>query len=164
MRTGSFRVHADWGHLAFVLAVAAFCAWYWFDARAASTSIQNLLIIQPAAIFVLLLCAAIAVRLVRIERAAEVSEKRAQAAALLRALRDSGELRGAFFAVLLGAYVAGVLFAGFDLATFLFLAAGMFVLGERRPAVLAGFSGLLALALSYGFKVMLSVPVPTIVF
>lgn len=160
MRIGSLRLHADRGHLAFVLAVAAFCAWYWFDTRASSASVQNLLVIQPAAIVALLLCAAIAIRTVRIERV-QAPEGRRPAASLLRA---SGELRGALFAVLLGAYVAGVLFVGFDLATFIFLAGGMFVLGERRPAVLAGFSALLALALSYGFKVMLSVPVPTVVF
>ena len=167
MKIGSVRLHVEWGHLAFVLFMAAFCAWFWLDARAASTNVQNLLVIQPAAIFALLLCAAIAIRLVKIERidtAGSNPEKPAPAASVLRALWRAGELRGILIAALLGAYVFGVLLAGFDLATFLFLAAGMFLLGERRPLFLGGFSALFALALSYGFKVMLSVPVPTLLF
>jgi len=167
MRIGSVRLHVEWGHLAFVLFMAAFCVWFWLDARAASTNVQNLLVIQPAAIFALLLCAAIAIRLVKIERMDPVEGspgKHASAASVLRALWRAGELRGILVAALLGAYVFGVPLAGFDLATFLFLAAGMFVLGERRPLFLGGFSALFALALSYGFKVMLSVPVPTLLF
>ncbi|MBI3936047.1 MAG: tripartite tricarboxylate transporter TctB family protein [Betaproteobacteria bacterium] len=167
MRIGSSRLRVEWGHLAFVLAIAAFCAWYWLDARAASTSTQNLLLIQPAALLALFLCAVIATRLVNVERVADEAksgEESAGAAAPWEALRHSGALRGVLFAALLGAYVAAVLFAGFDLATFVFLAAGMFLLGERRPLVLVGFAALFAAALSYSFKNMLSVPVPTIFF
>lgn len=165
MRIASFRLRAEWGHLAFVVAIAAFCVWYWLDARAASTSTQNLLLIQPAAILALFLCAVIAARLVRVERVAdEARSGRESAAPPWETLRRTGALRGVLFAALLGAYVAAVLFTGFDVSTFVFLAAGMFLLGERRPLVLLGFAAFFAAALSYAFKHMLSVPVPTIFF
>lgn len=158
MRIGSVRVRVEWGHLAFVGAAAAFCVWYWLDARSASTSVQNLLLIQPAAVLALILCVAIAPGAVHIERdAPRGSEARAGSF-------DVREWRGVIVAGLLALYVAAVLHAGFDLATFVFLAAAMYVLGERRWLYLIGYSAVFALAMSYAFKVMLSVPVPTLLF
>ncbi len=156
MATGSFRTRFAWGHLAFVAAVAVFCLWYWHDARRASDDVENLLLIQPAALVALLLCAVIAAGSSGNGRPADDQTEGVPSSAR--------EGRGIAVAVLLGLYVAAVIPMGFDLATFAFLAAAMYVLGERRLLVLVGYSAALALGMSYAFKSLLSVPVPTLLF
>ena len=158
MRVGSYRVRVEAGHLAFVGAIAAFCVWYWLDAREASTSIQNLLLIQPASILALGLCAMVAMSAIKVERA-EAGAKPAGGDA-----PSARQWRGPIVAVLLALHVATLLHVGFDVATFAFLAASMFALGERRPVFLIGYAAVFALAMSYAFKFMLSVPVPTLLF
>ena len=155
MKTGSKHLRVDWAHLALVAGIAAFCLWFWFDARSASSDVQNLLVIQPAAILALALCAVIAFGAVRAEPDAAGPESGTAA-------RPGREWRGVLVAVLLGLYVLALVPVGFDVATFVFLAAGMYLLGERRPVFLVGYSAVFAAAMSYGFKVMLSVPVPTL--
>jgi hypothetical protein len=157
------RLRVEWGHLALVAGIAAFCGWYWFDARSASSNVQNLLLIQPAAILALALCAAIAYGAVTVERDGPAVAPPESAATAAPAVRKR-EWRGVLVAGLLGVHVVAIIPLGFDVATFAFLAAAMYLLGERRPVFLLGYSAVLAVALSYGFKVMLSVPVPTLLF
>ena len=162
MKIGSAQLRIEWGHLAFVAVIAAFCLWYWQDARAASTDIQNLLLIQPAAILALALCAAVVSRAIRLEDAEPSADEPPAAAA--SEPPHGREWRGIVVASLLLLYVIALLPVGFDVATFVFLAVSMFTLGERRPLFLLGYSAVLAVGLSYGFKVVLSVPVPTLLF
>ncbi|MBI3044417.1 MAG: tripartite tricarboxylate transporter TctB family protein [Betaproteobacteria bacterium] len=157
MKVGSYRVRVEGGHLAFVGAIAAFCVWYWLDARAASTNVQNLLLIQPAAFLALALCVAIAAGTVKADR----PDASAEPPGAAPSARDG---RGLVVAGLLVLYVAVLLYIGFEVATFAFLAGSMYALGERRPVFLVVFSGAFAGAMSYAFKFMLSVPVPTLLF
>jgi hypothetical protein len=160
VKIGAARLRVDWGHLALVAGLAAFCLWYWLDARSASSSTQNLLLIQPAAVLALALCAVIAWGIVTVERETPPGEPPESAVPVVR----KREWRGVLVAGLLGMLVVAVIPVGFDVATFVFLAAAMYVLGERRAIILIGYSAALAAGLSYGFKVMLSVPVPTLLF
>ncbi len=162
MRIGSVRLVVEWGHLALVAGIAGFCVWYWLDARAASSNVQNLLLIQPAALLALGLCVVVAAGSIRVHRNRTGGDEAAPEPehAPKHATRD---WRGIQIAALLGLFVASLLCAGFDVATFVFMAAGMYVLGERRPLLLAGYSAGFAAAMSYAFKFMLSVPVPTLI-
>lgn len=156
METQSQPRTMPWGHFALLAGIAAFTLWYWQDARRASSDIQNLLLIQPAAILALALCAMIVIGALR-QRA---DETHATESGSWRSRHG----RGIAVALLLAAYVVALVPVGFDVATFVFLAAAMYALGERRTLFLAGYSALLSGFLSYGFKVMLSVPVPTLLF
>jgi hypothetical protein len=55
MQIGKRTYKVDWGHLLVVTAVVVFSIGYLFDARATSLNIQNLLLVQPTALFVLLM-------------------------------------------------------------------------------------------------------------
>jgi hypothetical protein len=55
MRIGSRVWVVDWGHLAVATFIAGVSLAYLVDARAASLNIQNLLLVQPTALLVLLL-------------------------------------------------------------------------------------------------------------
>src|SRR6478752_65817 len=70
LRLAGRRLVVDTPHVAFVSAIVGFCAWYLFDARGASTNVQNLLLIEPTAILVFVLYAFILRDAVTIERPA----------------------------------------------------------------------------------------------
>jgi putative tricarboxylic transport membrane protein len=64
---------------------------------------------------------------------------------------------------LLGVYVLVMDWIGFDAATFLFIAAMMFLQGERRIGWLAGFSLCFAFLVSLFFEYMIPYPMPMLV-
>lgn len=57
---GPIRLEVDLGHLAFVGALAAYSVWRLVDARSASASFYNLLLIQPTVVVALILALIIA--------------------------------------------------------------------------------------------------------
>lgn len=158
-RVGRYRIRIDLGHLLFATAIAGYCIWYLRDTRAASTSLQNLLLIQPAVVVALLLFLAILPRTVSVEAVAGAAPRE-------EGLRRTGWSREGTRVLaligLLGAYVFVMSDIGFDVATFLFISGSLLLQGERRPSLVV----LLPLAFTavtvYGFKTMLSVPVPTL--
>ena len=50
-----YRVSADWGHIAFVTAIAIICLIYLFDTLSVSRHIHNTILVVPAAGLILLL-------------------------------------------------------------------------------------------------------------
>jgi hypothetical protein len=161
-RLGRYRVRLDPGHLLFVSVITGYCLWYLVDTRAASTSVQNLLLIQPAVVLALLLFVAILPTVVSIER---VPDSEAPAAAPRpggkRLGRDGLRILGLI--VLLGVYVIVMTDLGFDVATFLFVSGSLLLQGERRPSMVIVLPLAFTALTVYGFKVMLSIPVPTLV-
>ncbi len=53
MRIGQHRYTIDYGHLALITLIAAAVFWYLLDARSVSLSVNNLLLVQPVALFAL---------------------------------------------------------------------------------------------------------------
>ncbi len=156
---GSRVVKVDWGGLAVAAAITAYCVWYFLDARAASPRVQNMLLIMPAVASIVVLFIIIAIQTVRLDRledgAPKVAERRSFRLPALARLRIPA-LMG-----LLGGYVFSLPTVGFDLATFLYIGLSLAVQGERRPAVLIGFSLVFAVALTWAFQRILTVSVPT---
>jgi len=67
--------------------------------------------------------------------------------------------------VLVGLYVLIVVTVGLaDLATFVFVAVSLMLLGERRPWAVGAYSAAFTVAVVGGLKVMLSYDVPTLLF
>ncbi|HEX7124390.1 MAG TPA: tripartite tricarboxylate transporter TctB family protein [Thermodesulfobacteriota bacterium] len=160
---GRYRIRVDPGHLLFVCSVGGYCLWYLADTRAASTSVQNLLLIQPAVAVALLLVLAILPTVVSIERAAGPVTPAPQPAQAGSGRRLGDGLRILGLIALLGLYVLLMTDIGFDAATFLFVGGSLLLLGERRPSLVILLPLVFTALTVYGFKVMLSIPVPTLV-
>lgn len=124
---------AYWGHVALVLGIGGLCVWYLADAARASPSVENLLLIGPAATLVILIGAGIIW--------AEFRKGLARPAAVKTLTgQDRAGLRTAAFMALMVAYVIGLALIAFDVATVLFAAASLYALGERRILFLGGFA------------------------
>jgi hypothetical protein len=71
------------------------------------------------------------------------------------------DIRALSFMAVLAVYVTAIPFAGFDIASFVFLATALLIQGERRPTVVLGFSLICAALVVWMFVSVLDVPLPT---
>ncbi|RAH97763.1 hypothetical protein DLJ53_28400 [Acuticoccus sediminis] len=157
MSIGTLRFTGPWGHCLLVLGFAAFVGWYTADAYAASSKIKNLLLIGPVGLVAAVLCAvtlATQVPRLRIARSAEPAPREGT-------FRERWGVAAACAG--LAAYVMLMPWIGFDVATALFVAAGMTLQGERRPWVSLPFGALVGALTTYAMETVLSVPVPSLV-
>ncbi len=155
IKAGRSTIVVDLPHLAVVTAIVGFCWWYFLHARAASNTLENLLLIEPAAIGALILYVIILRDVVQIVRDPEALEvTRAPLARIVR-YRIFGCM------ALLCAYVAAMGLIGFDLATVLYVGLTLALLGERRPVMLTLLPLIFGIAVVYLFRQMITVPVPT---
>lgn len=130
-------------------------SWYLIDSYKASATTENLLLILPAGIVVLGLSLWILVSSLRdSERVAEEKEEKKKE-------KKEVSILGAM--IILAGFVLSMDWIGFDVATFLFIAALMFLQGERRIAWLAGFSFVFAFLVSIFFQYMIPYPMPMLI-
>lgn len=153
------RLEARWGPLALAALMTGWSLWYFVDAYTTSPRVQNLIFIAPAVAIVALLFAVILVTAV-LRGSEEVKENDAQVvSATAQRLRTPIAVM-----IMLVLYAATLPRIGFDLGTFLFIAGTLLAQGERRPAVVIGFSAVFALIIVWLFKMMLTLDMPTWVF
>jgi hypothetical protein len=143
-------------HLGFVLVLGLFVGWYLWTSVAASATFENLLLVGPVGVVGLVLVAIVIVQTV-------VQKNTTPAAA--GAIPDRmpvGRTRDAIAVIIAFlAFVATTSIVGFDLATFLFMAAVMWYLGERRIVWIVGLSLAVAVLLTAGALATLTYPLPT---
>ena len=154
MQLGKLRLEGPWGNTALLLVFIGFSLWYLHDAHRASSNVQNLLLIGPAsgvAVAAGLWLLARDLRHLRIRRIDPTPDP--------RTLRDRYGPLAAMTALVL--YAVAMPYVGFDVATFAFIATGMWIQGERRVAVLIGFPALVTVAVIYALQNVLFTPVPT---
>jgi len=161
-----FRGHAytiDYGHLTLVGLIAAATIWYLFDTRSVSTSINNILLVQPVAIFAVLMCLLVVPqcfkRVTDTVEPAKPSDYDPLAPQL--PTERSEVIRMALLGAALGVFVFALNVIGFDIAIFLFCIAAMAICGERRPLHLATFSLIVTVVAIYGFKALIPFPMFT---
>lgn len=127
--------------------------WYLTDAYRASSSTENLLLILPASIVVIALCLWIIGRTLY-----EAMQNRAQESEEEKPERKQVSVFGAM--CILAGFVLSMDWIGFDVATFLFMVALMFLQGERRPFWLGCFPLVFAVLVSLFFEYMIPYPMP----
>jgi Tripartite tricarboxylate transporter TctB family len=162
IRGHEYRV--DWTHLIFVTFVAAFILWYLLDARSVSLGVNNLLLVQPLAIFALIMYLVIVPQCFRrADLADEPEEERAVDDPLAPALPKAGQelLRVGVLGVALGLFVFSLNIVGFDIAIWLFALVTMAVCGERRPIPLILYPLAVTLVAVYGFRALMPYPMAT---
>lgn len=149
------RRAVDWGHLALLIVICTVVVAYWLDARATSLKMGNLLLVQPAAIVALVLAAMVLPQVFRRR------EPRGQADGEGRKVEAPGELlKVALLAGAFGAMVFSLETVGFDVATFLFTAVGLWICGERRLWLIGLFSAIFTAAIIYGYQMLVPYPFP----
>ncbi|HMA16452.1 MAG TPA: tripartite tricarboxylate transporter TctB family protein [Kiloniellaceae bacterium] len=157
MKQPKTSLRVDWGHLALVLLICAVVVAYLLDTRATSLRINNLLLVQPTSIIALILAALVLPQCFRRKDAAEGDADPAKR----ESWRDLGKI--AALAAAFGAFTVSLETLGFDAATFIFLALGTYICGERRLWVIALFSGVFTAAIVYGYQVLVPYPFPLLV-
>lgn len=150
MQSSQGRLVVMWGHLALLAVIAAIVVAYWMDARATSLKVNNLLLVQPASILALVLAALVVPHCFR--RIAPAEELRTES------LSDLGKV--AALAACFGAFATMLEIIGFDVATFLFMVAALFICGERRWSVNLPFSAVFTVLLIYGYGALIPFPFP----
>ena len=153
----------DWGHAVLVLFLAALTVFYLADAYEASPRVRNLILVLPASIVSLTLCAVIGVGIIgkALSRDSEfpsAGETVASGRPLPERFR-TGILIGLF-----ALYILTLPTLGFDLGSLLFMVAALLAEGERSPIVLVGIPLTMAAAVTLGFRYLLPYPMPTLLF
>jgi len=132
-----------------------FSFWYLMDAYQASSSTENMLLILPAAAVVMVLCSwiigCVLYNNIRNDSVNSKPEKK-------QSEKKQVSVFGAM--CILGGFVLTMDFIGFDLATFLFMIALMFLQGERRLFWLGIFPLVFAILVSLFFQYMIPYPMP----
>lgn len=146
-------ISIQWGHLALLLTIAAIVVAYWLDARATSLRPNNLMLVQPASLLALALVLAVLPQCF-VRRSAEAGEDGEDG----ESLGDLGRV-GAL-AACFGAFAIGLERVGFDVSTFLFMAAALWLCGERRWWVVLGFSAIFTALLIWGYGALIPFPFP----
>jgi len=143
------RIAIDLPHLAFATTIAGWCAWFLRDAWLSASDVENLILIAPAAIAAIILYGFVAAGCFhRVTGDAKPAPLRAPLTAGI-AIKIAGAMG---------------LLAGFDIASFVYLFAMMFFLGERRILVLLLVPLIFCIAAIYCFNAILSTPLPLFFF
>ena len=159
MRIGSYRVSADLGHLAFLAAMASFCAWYLLDTWRASDEVENLLLILPGVVIAICLGVVILFETVHISREAPAKDDPAPAAKT-----PPLDWRIPAMILLLILFVLSMAFIPYDIATIAFVFLSLALNGERRWPVLLAYPVVFSVLVTYTFKNILSLEFPTLLF
>ena len=158
MKDPNTRRTVDWGHLALLLLICGVVIAYLLDARATSLKANNLLLVEPAAIIALILAAMVLPQCFRRKEAEEVE---GEAAAPKETWLDLGKV--AALAAAFGAFAISLETVGFDVATFIFTALGIYICGERRVWLIALFSAAFTAGIVYGYQLLVPYPFPLLV-
>jgi hypothetical protein len=158
MKDPNTRRTVDWGHLALLLLICGVVIAYLLDARATSLKVNNLLLVEPAAIVALILAAMV---LPQCFRRKEIDEADGEAAAPKESWLDLGKV--AALAAAFGAFALSLETVGFDVATFVFTALGIYICGERRVWLIALFSAAFTAGIVYGYQLLVPYPFPLLV-
>jgi hypothetical protein len=150
----NLRFSIDFGHLIFLITISAWVIWYWMNARSVSTSPENLLIIQPVSIGILILAVCILPQCIR---SADIpDELKPEPLSTVEFLK--------IVAVMLA--MAGLVYlmftVGFDVGVLFFSAISTIICGERRPLLVGLFSIVTTLVIVKGYQLLITFPMPNL--
>jgi putative tricarboxylic transport membrane protein len=132
-----------------LLALSVLVIWYLFDAYSASSHFANLILILPLSILVLVLC---------------IIEFISQLRGLHEPPPDLDPIASMLPVIALFVlFVLSLEWLGFDVGTFAFICAFLWLHGERRIRWILGYSISFALLMSLFFSAMLPYPMPMLI-
>ncbi len=158
---GERRVDSE--HLFFLAGILAFLVWYLWTSTVASPTFSNLILIGPVGAVAGLLAFYVGATEIfghtAVMKAAAFGQGAAAESAPSRFRAGSLTTIGLLMA-LFGLFVAAIPYAGFDIATFVFVLAALWLLGERRVLFSLSLSLAIAIALSVAALTLLTFPMP----
>jgi putative tricarboxylic transport membrane protein len=132
-----------------LLSLSVLVIWYLFDAYSASSHFANLILILPLSILVLVLC---------------IIEFISQLRGLHEPPPDLDPIASMLPVIALFVlFVLSLEWLGFDVGTFAFICAFLWLHGERRIRWILGYSISFALLMSLFFSAMLPYPMPMLI-
>jgi hypothetical protein len=153
----------DWEHLSFLAAILAFLVWYLWTSTLASPTFSNLILIAPVGATAGLLALYVGATEIfghsGVMKAAAFGHGPAAESAPSR-FRAGSLTMIALLMALFGLFVAAIPYAGFDVATFFFVLATLWLLGERSILFSLSLSLAIAVALSIAALTLLTFPMP----
>jgi hypothetical protein len=154
----------DWEHLIFLSVIVAFLLWYLWDATTASPTFSNLILIAPAGAGALILAIYIGIFEIAGLRAAPAASPAEQTPPGVN-IPPSRFREGSFGTIVLlmllfALFVAAIPYAGFDIASFVFIVATLWLLGERRVTFALLLALAIAAAVSIAALLLLAIPMP----
>lgn len=158
VQRGGLR-HVAWGQLALATLLAGIAAAYLLEARSVSLSPDNLLLLQPTAIVVLVLYVLVAIGCFR---RAPVRAADAEAVDAEVATETWPEtLRSAAMVASFGVFIVTLDLVGYDIAIWAFTTLGLYVCGERNRVALLFFPPVFTALMIWGFRALVPYPFPT---
>ena len=168
MSKSSIETRLDWGHLGLLAIFSLATLVFLYDTLSESFRLENVIVILPISLLVILLCAVQTVSYFRRSRSESSIVNDQNLAGQMVAVESGKQVlkqsRVPVFMALLGLYVLGLIYVAFDLSTFLFLFFALWLQGEKRLVFGAIYSAVLALALTWGLRYMVPFPFPTVFF
>jgi len=158
MHLYKWKIQADWGHILLATLIAASSLWYFFDARSASQSIYNLIMIGPCVaaisiLYIITLLMEIQVHPIGVDDTPQELS--------LRNLLEPTSIRNAAMMVLLVTYVLVLNPFGFEIASFLFIGLSLIIQGEIRFGRLLVFSVIFSAFATWLITILSLAPIPT---
>ncbi len=143
--------------LLFTASLAGGCIWYLWDAASQSTNTANLLLLLPATVIAVILSVAVIVEDVVAWRRSQKAEDGEG--------EDKLDLRIPILMGLVGLYTLVIVTVGaVDVATLVFVAVTLTLLGERRSWVIVLYSMVFTALVVSGLKVALTYEVSTLLW
>lgn len=159
------EIAVDWGHLALLALIAGVVVAYLVDARAVSLDLNNILMLQPAAVIALVLIALVVPQCFRrLRKVPQPSLSGSEADTEARTVETMGErevlVRTGILAATFAAFAASLEAVGFDVACWGFMVVGLYVCGERRWWVIGLFATIFTALLVGGYRMLIPFPFP----
>jgi len=158
MQIHKWNIQANWGHILLATFIAGTCLWYFFDARSASQSLYNMIMIGPCVAVIMILYIMTLIMEIRVHAfdvESAVQEK------TLRNLLEPSSIRTAAMMVLLVVYVLVLNPFGFEIASFLFIGLSLILQGENRFGRILIFSIIFSAFATWLIKLLSLAPIPT---
>jgi len=150
------------GHLALLVLFAAFALLYLLDAARQSLRIDNLSVIAPVTALVLAISGRLIWRILSGRESEATGMTASDSAHPVFTQLWVERHRGVLFALLLVVYLVGLVFWVFDVPTFLFLLAALWLQGERNWIAMTVFSALFSAGVCWALRAMVSFPFDTL--
>lgn len=169
MQIRNWRITGDWGHVTFATVIAMVTWWYFQDVTETSMNRNNIILVYPLSIMLLALYVVVLLKTITVRNASKADDRTTKP---LKGVESDGPqtneqdqslfdmFRALMLLLLLGGFVFSYNVIGLDMATFIFIASSLFLLGYRRWWFIGLYALVFTLVVIGAADLLLSYPMP----